>query len=245
MYLVSPDHFRDTNKQLAPSVKASPVKQVSRHKRKKLHPYDKWIMMRKKIEEKDVKREALIKEIARFLERVLPAPLPIKDEPLETSVRPKVEAIPSDVVFETPKRKLDVDNDRPYGEIASPFLSPYVKGSRMLDTQYGIRKVGDNFMIGNATVTVDNTSDLTIKGEHFKGTKDLWNLLTRKNVNYDAIDEDELKKYKTILEMTNAHLEGYRSGNNIQTSRGPKFKNVIARLFPEAKVAIRQKWVTY
>ena len=40
--------------------------------------------------------------------------------------------------------------------------------------------------------------------------------------------------------MTNANLEGYKAGDNIQTSRGIKFKNVIAKLFPEAKVAIRQ-----
>ena len=40
-----------------------------------------------------------------------------------------------------------------YGEIASPFLSP---NKRLLDTQYGIRKDGHNFKIGNFTVTVDN-----------------------------------------------------------------------------------------
>jgi len=49
----------------------------------------------------------------------------------------------------------------------------------------------------------------------------------------------------TILEMTNAHLEGYKTGSNIQTTRGIKFRNVIAKLFLEAKVATRQKWVTY
>ena len=87
--------------------------------------------------------------------------------------------------------------------------------------------------------------NITIKGKQFKGTKDLWKRLTRKSVNYDTLHKDELQKYKTILEMTNAHLEGYNPGGNIQTSRGTKFKNVITKLFPEAKAAIRQKWVTY
>ena len=132
-----------------------------------------------------------------------------------------------------------------YGEMASPFLSPYLKDSKLFDTRYGIRKEGDHVKIGNATVTIDNMSNLIVKGKQFKGTDDLWNLLTRNNVNYDAIDKNELQKYKTILEMTNAHLKEYRSGGDIQTSRSIKFKNVIAKLFPEAKAAIQQAWVTY
>jgi len=45
--------------------------------------------------------------------------------------------------------------------------------------------------------------------------------------------------------MTNAHLEGYKAGGNIQRSREIKLRNVIAKLFPENKVASRQQWVTY
>jgi hypothetical protein len=77
----------------------------------------------------------------------------------------------------------------------------------MLDTQYGIRIDGDNFKIGNSNVTVDNMSNITIKGKQFKGTKDLWKLLTRKIVNYNSIDKNEPQNYKNILEITNAHLE--------------------------------------
>jgi hypothetical protein len=75
--------------------------------------------------------------------------------------------------------------------MASPFESPYLKDSKLLDTQYGIRREGDNFKIGNATFTIDNMSNLIVKGKQFKATEDLW---TRKNVNYDAIDENELQK---------------------------------------------------
>jgi len=110
----------------------------------------------------------------------------------------------------------------------------------MVDTPYGIRRDGDNFKIGNSKVTVDNMSNNTIKGKQFKGAEDSWKLLTRKNISFDIIDQNELQKYKTILGMTNAHLEGYKAGSNIQTSRGIKFKNVLAKLFAEAKVATRR-----
>ena len=36
-------------------------------------------------------------------------------------------------------------------------------------------------MVGDSAVLVDTDSDITIKGEEFRGTKGLWELLTRKN----------------------------------------------------------------
>ena len=49
--------------------------------------------------------------------------------------------------------------------------------------------------------------NIIIKGKEFKGTEDLRKLLTRKIVNYDSIDKNDLQRYKTILEMTKAHLK--------------------------------------
>ena len=94
-------------------------------------------MTRKKIEETDVKREALIKEIAKFLGRVLPKHTPLQqqlpiteNEPLETSVRtpPRrleetVAVLPStsssssspsgDIVFKSPKKKRSLKYKMP------------------------------------------------------------------------------------------------------------------------------------
>ena len=56
----------------------------------------------------------------------------------------------------------------------------------------------------------------------------LWELLTRKNVNRRFINSDELKGYKTIIQMTNAHLQGCEPGGNIRTSRGHMFRDVIS-----------------
>jgi len=67
-----------------------------------------------------------------------------------------------------------------------------------------------------------------------------------------SITTDDLKQYKTILEMTNAHLEDYPNAN-IRTSKGLKFRDVISRLFPGITTtrqsgvenALRREWVTY
>jgi len=38
--------------------------------------------------------------------------------------------------------------------IASPYLMPYVYKRRFLDTQYGVRKDGDMFMIGDSPLSI-------------------------------------------------------------------------------------------
>jgi hypothetical protein len=48
--------------------------------------------------------------------------------------------------------------------------------------------------------------------------------------------------------MTNAHLERYEPGVNIQISIGVKYKHVISKLFsstPARRDGKRQRWVTY
>ena len=95
------------------------------------------------------------------------------------------------------------------GALASPYVSPYLYESkrRGLDTEYGNRR-GDGFAIGDSRVGVVRDGNIHIKNVEFPATKGLWELLTRKNVNKKSITTDDLKQYKTILELTNAHLEG-------------------------------------
>ena len=134
---------------------------------------------------------------------------------------PTIASTSKEVVYETPthRRFPELEDDEDYddddnnfaeedvqgyvrenvGTIASPYIVPYFYNKRFLDTQYGIRNVGDSFMIGDSAVLVDNDSDITIKGQEFRGTKGLWELLTRKNVNRKHITTDDLKKYKKIL----------------------------------------------
>jgi len=80
------------------------------------------------------------------------------------------------------------------GPIASPYIVPYLYNRRYLDTQYGLRKDGDSFKIGDSAVLVDPDSNITIKGREFRGTTGLWELLTRKNVDRKHVTTDDLKK---------------------------------------------------
>jgi len=48
---------------------------------------------------------------------------------------------------------------------------PYVYKRHFIDTQYGVRKDGNMFMIGDSPIVVDNSGDITIKDWVFKGSK--------------------------------------------------------------------------
>jgi len=102
-------------------------------------------------------------------------------------------------------------------------------------------------MIGDSPVFLDPDDNVTIKGTVFRGTEGLWVLLTRKNVNTQLIGKEDLMTYKKILILTNAHLTRYQIGDNINITRGKKFREVIAPLFAKPKgrgveSALRRKW---
>jgi len=106
------------------------------------------------------------------------------------------------------------------GTVAIPFPMPYVYKRRFLDTQFGVRKDGDKFMIGNSPIVVDTDGDIMIKDRVFKGSKGLWELLTRKKVNTEFITKNDLKTHKKILTMANAHLTKYQPDGMINITRG-------------------------
>jgi len=105
-------------------------------------------------------------------------------------------------------------------------------------------------MIGDSRVGEDSGGNIHSKNVEFPTTQGLWELLTRKRVDKKMVTNADLKQYKTILEMTNAHLEGYDPEANILISRGNKFRDVISRLFPGTRksgveAALRREWITY
>jgi len=183
-----------------------------------------------------------------------PPPPPIKEYTYEPPKKERVEDDDNEDSYNDDDNFVE-DEAREFGRehvgsVASPYLMPYVYKRRFLDTQYGVRKEGDTFMLGDSQVLVDTSGDITIKDRSFRGTKGLWELLTRKNVNTETVTKDDLKSYKKILSMTNAHLTRYQPDGNINITRGRKFREIIAPLFAKAKgrgvdSSLRRKWTKY
>jgi hypothetical protein len=100
-----------------------------------------------------------------------------------------------------------------------PICESWTKTPQFQDRQHVIRKDGDTLMIGNSAVDVDEPGVITISGKRFKLTKGLWELLTRKDVDTGTISPNDMQRYKSILQMTNAHLTRYEPGGNKDISR--------------------------
>jgi hypothetical protein len=82
--------------------------------------------------------------------------------------------------FESVDKDVRAFGKRNFGEIASPYRTPYLYNKSFHDKEYGIRKDDDTFIIGDSAINVDSKSDIIIHDKTFRGTKGLWELLTRK-----------------------------------------------------------------
>jgi hypothetical protein len=108
-------------------------------------------------------------------------------------------------IIDTPQRTIKEEEGasglevQDFGVVAGPYLQPYLFRNRSVDTRYGVRREGGNFVIGDSKVIINEDSDLTIKGRHFEGTQGLWELLTRNAADSKVITEGDLKTYKSIL----------------------------------------------
>jgi hypothetical protein len=273
MYLVSPDTFHHRS----PTSKPRKTKTKFPKHKKKRNFFDEWVGFREKMREENAMEKIQVKTIAEFLKKVLPDAtsratllnqvLPVKHKSgMQTDNRVNVKATPpspQDVIYEagpstsyaTTEKATESEDDideevGSFGKRRFGRASPYVYDKGFLDEQYGLRKEDLNLMKGISIVTVDKDGDLNINGKQFTGTSGLWELLTRKRINRDKVTAKDLKTYKSTLEMTHPHLEGYKPGGNIQISRGPKYKEIVAKLFPQSRrrgveLAIRRKWITY
>ena len=97
---------------------------------------------------------------------------------------------------------------------------------------------------------VDQDGDITIKDKEFRRSEVLCELLTRKSVNKEHVTSDDLRIYKKILLLTNAHLEGYQPGVVFNVSGGKMFREIIAHLFARPKIrgfesGLRRAWKKY
>jgi len=60
-------------------------------------------------------------------------------------------------------------------------------------------------------------------------------------VNKEHVTSDDQRKYKKILLLTNAYLEGYQPGGVINVGRGKKFREIIAPFSKGPKVGVSNR----
>jgi len=143
-------------------------------------------------------------------------------------------------------------SEQQFGSVASPYIASYVLHASAVDKVFGMRRdIDGEFRIGNAHVEIDSDSNVIVKGVSYKGTKGLFELLTRKKVDNSFITDSDMKAYRAILQATHGHLENNDQSGSIKTTRGAKYRDVISKLFPAGRVTrrgsestLKQMWAT-
>ena len=95
-----------------------------------------------------------------------------------------------------------------FGAVASPYVSAYIYRTGNVDRDFGMRRVADgSFRIGNAEVVIDQDSNVFVQGISYRGTRGLFELLTRKKFDQSFITDRDLESYREILEATQGTLK--------------------------------------
>ena len=82
--------------------------------------------------------------------------------------------------------------------------------------------------IGNLIVDFDPQINVCVQGKMYED---------RKKVNHSLTSTQDLKNYRQILNVTNAHRENHDPSGVIKTTRGIKF-HVVAKLFPGIRQSV-------
>ncbi len=151
---------------------------------------------------------------------------------------------PTPLAIEEPKKEIEESKTMTLGPTASKYLKLHTnQGATKVDKVFGIYGEDGKFKIGDSEVKFIGGDDLEIKGNRFKGTRGLWELLVKKEPqNYDDADYDA---YREILQRTNAM---YRNNNpnsaHPKSSRSPKWVKIVSKIWDEQKTS-SQKGTAY
>ena len=94
-------------------------------------------------------------------------------------------------------------------------------------------------MIDESILSVEETTDISINGRHFKWNRSLTDLLSTKNVSRGVVTTDDQKRYKTILQLTNANLQGYYPGVKCRHRADPNSGSLFQSSSPDAEASRR------
>lgn len=98
---------------------------------------------------------------------------------------------------------------------------------------YGARLENDGLRIGDSAVAVDEKDNIIIKGEIFKGTPGLFELIFKTTPK--KYSKNDLNTFKRICMITNSHRKAYSPSTPIHRNRSEKYKTVISRLFTKCR----------
>lgn len=101
----------------------------------------------------------------------------------------------------------------------------------------------DRWKIGGSRVIIDG-KDLIIKNNRFEGTSGLYDLLTCKKLHRDNLpNRSDIKNYRQIILLTNAHRRLYSPRGKLIPAKHDKFRQILEPYFNRLKRTASQQHV--
>ena len=116
-------------------------------------------------------------------------------------------------------------------DFTQPAIEYYLNLKKNQDMYYGIQKINGHYKMGEATVILDNKSNIYVDNERFEGTPGLWALVMLNQPN-DYTSED-LHRYEDLVEKTQVIDNPITRTVNDRPKMTSKYKNILSQ-FEEA-----------
>ena len=100
-----------------------------------------------------------------------------------------------------------------------------------LDKYFGIERVGTNeYMMGDKPITIDEKSNIHVKGKKYKGTSGLWNLIMLNKPSENLYTFKDLDNYKELINQTDVANHPRNETKHSRPHTTFKWKNIISSL---------------
>ena len=100
-----------------------------------------------------------------------------------------------------------------------------------LDNYFGIDRIGRNeYMMGDEPITIDNDSNIHVKGKSYEGTRGLWNLIMLKKPSDTSYTFNDLNDYKELVSQTDVVNHPRNVTQHSRPHTTYKWKNIISSL---------------
>ena len=110
---------------------------------------------------------------------------------------------------------------------AKSAIDYYLNIKKNEDKYYGIQKIDGQYKMGDATVTLDNKSNIYVDGDRFEGTPGLWELIML-NQPSEYTTED-LHRYEDLVEKTQLIYNPITRTENDRPETTLKYKNFLSQ----------------
>lgn len=118
------------------------------------------------------------------------------------------------------------------GNIAKDYFLKLIRGGKTIDHNYGIRVNGNDWMIGDQKIEIDQ-NDIIINNKRYIGTRGLYELIFMNSPNKYIYTEEDLRNYADILNDTNVYRVNYSALGKKRSNRGHKYLHIIAPIIAQ------------